>query len=492
MFAELFKAIGVPVTPIGSEAHWQNGLVEVSGRVWQRGFEMLCDKHDFRVGEEHRILLGCIGLNRSHNTRARHAGFSPLQWVLGRNLTLPTSLCENASNLAAQETIEFGEPQFQRRLQLLADCDESWIRADNDSKVRRTILGRMRPVRGPFVSGAQIYIHRKQGALGKSPGRCWVGPAVVICPDGDNLWCSLGSHLIKTAKELCRHASEEELMSCQLVASEISLCSKKMQQGQEKQHFIDLTGEDGDELPDDVRGLHEAPTAGEQENHGPNLDGVLDSIQEEDTQKHDRGVANDLLKGINVVENDLMDEEQELPVSFPTVNDPYAVPRALESGVGPNPPRSETPLLPPTGPPLPVGVGSQRGGPGGSALRGPSRGNGGERGEPRRISFTPAVGEKRKASEVDDNLVGAQPNGNKSRQEIPVENKDKEVFLSNRTEFGRGSETQELELENFLSERFHFSPAKRHGRQCYLARHGGMEAKCFVGEKKGKHKKGRT
>ena len=39
IFAGFFQALGVPIANTGTEAQWQNGLIEVSGRAWQRAFE---------------------------------------------------------------------------------------------------------------------------------------------------------------------------------------------------------------------------------------------------------------------------------------------------------------------------------------------------------------------------------------------------------------------------------------------------------------------
>ena len=125
---------------------------------------------DYSIGkkDQHFCTLAFMGTTRAHNSRTRKCGFAPLQWVLRWCLPLPTSLTSSTHNLAAQQTID-GEGTFQRRLQLLCDCDKRSVECDNDSRVRRCLLDRTRPTRGPFLAGTQVYAYRRQGNLGAPP-----------------------------------------------------------------------------------------------------------------------------------------------------------------------------------------------------------------------------------------------------------------------------------------------------------------------------------
>ncbi len=109
------------------------------------------------------VELTAQATNRAHNARCTKDGYGPMQWLRGRNISLPTSLTDSADNLAAQHTIERGTEAFRQRLRILRDADVSWVKADNSSRVRRAILSRVRPTRGPFLEGSQIYIWRNRG-----------------------------------------------------------------------------------------------------------------------------------------------------------------------------------------------------------------------------------------------------------------------------------------------------------------------------------------
>lgn len=447
-----------------------NGLVEVSGRVWKRAFEKTVEKQQISDKDRHLTVLAFTGTNRAHNSRARHAGFSPLQWVLGRNLPLPSSLTANTHNLAAQETSAHPESPFHRRLQLLGDCDVSWVEADNDGRVRKAVLGRMRPMRGPFCGGAQIYVGRKRGALGQAPGKTWVGPCVVICEDGDNVWRSSGRHLIKTAKELCRHASEDELRACQLVASELSLCSKQLADGQRPHAFLDLTDEETN-VPDDLC-QNVSVEAAAAEGHSHATEGSPLVVQQGSVAHDEVGDGLGLCPG---------------PSGPPAPTGPPPVTMSPPLPTGP-------PVGPPSRveqPPLDQDVEGETGGLLGGEHAGESITHTGRTGNAtgvkRHISFTPGLGlesvarQKRRGSPVS---IRKQPAVNKSRQNPPEDTKQRETFFSNRVEIREREEHQEHELGCFLGERIRFVGQKEWGK--YQRRHKtvGLPAQCLLAQKK--------
>ena len=55
---------------------------------------------------------------------------------------------------------------------------------------------------------------------------------------------------MKVAKEHLRHATEDGIRACQIVAGELAFQSKRLAQGAERHGFLDLTGEEPVESPD--------------------------------------------------------------------------------------------------------------------------------------------------------------------------------------------------------------------------------------------------
>lgn len=243
IFAEACTSLGIPCSATGTEAHWQHGQVEVLGGIWKTGFHKLASQHCLTVGDFDGVVRGFMSMNRARNNRARHHGYSPTQWALGVSPTLPWSLTDNHENLAVQETMLLDGSPFKARLQLAADAEVAFLQADNDSRIRRALLHKARPQRGPYLPGAQVYFYRKRNALGKSNiERAWQGPAVVLCQRSESaVWVDHMGALVKVAPECLRFATTEELRSCQLIAAHLVLRGKELGKSGHARGYLDLT-----------------------------------------------------------------------------------------------------------------------------------------------------------------------------------------------------------------------------------------------------------
>lgn len=141
-----------------------------------------------------------------------------------------------------------------------ADAEVAFLQADNDARIRRALVHRARPHRGPYHSGAQVFFYRKKAAVSRHDvENCWCGPAVVICQDGEGVWLDHMGTLIKSSPDLLRFATREELLACQLVSAQLALRSRDLgKQGSEKS-FVDLTKDIPEpvELPPQASGMEE-------------------------------------------------------------------------------------------------------------------------------------------------------------------------------------------------------------------------------------------
>lgn len=137
-----------------------------------------------------------------------------------------------------------GEPTpFRRRLEILEGCDKALLEADTDNRVRRAILHRSRPVRGPFHAGAQVFAWRGGTVMKKNREQNWFGPGQVICQDKNTVWVDCHGRLLKCAPEQLRHATLEELRGCQAVAAELAFCSKRLKEPGSNTTYADLQAE---------------------------------------------------------------------------------------------------------------------------------------------------------------------------------------------------------------------------------------------------------
>eukprot|EP00959_Pyramimonas_sp_CCMP1952_P154396 3230168-Pyramimonas_sp.AAC.1 len=83
------------------------------------------------------------------NRLANNKGFSPAQWVLGENPSLPTSLGNiNADPVVAGQVTQ-GSLMW-RRLRLQGACEIAFHQSANSLALRRAVLSKTRPRPGPF------------------------------------------------------------------------------------------------------------------------------------------------------------------------------------------------------------------------------------------------------------------------------------------------------------------------------------------------------
>ena len=96
------------------------------------------------VGHE-QVASAAVMATWARNQRPNESGFSPAQWVLGRNPRLPWSLLERPvkSNLASYSAAET-EPSFVRRMAIYHAAKIGFERLDSNARLRRALLARSR------------------------------------------------------------------------------------------------------------------------------------------------------------------------------------------------------------------------------------------------------------------------------------------------------------------------------------------------------------
>ena len=88
-------------------------------------------------------------------------------------------------------------------------CRMAAIETEANAKIRKSVIGRSRPMRGNYVPGDLVYYWRAGHDVHEAQGQ-WLGPARVIGVQGGNVWVSHRETAIKCAKEQLRMASLSE------------------------------------------------------------------------------------------------------------------------------------------------------------------------------------------------------------------------------------------------------------------------------------------
>ena len=190
---------------------WQRGRIERHGAIIKQMLDRFDQDHTI-VSTEHldQVLLACF---MAKNSLMRHHGYSPEQIVLGKSTKLPASLSSDESSIAHGLAIgDSPESEyFRNTLDLRSKARIAFLKADNDHAIRRALLRKSCPIRGPYEKGQLVmYWMKAPKASRLGPGR-WHGPAKVICQESPSaVWISHGDRLFKCAPESLRPASMRE------------------------------------------------------------------------------------------------------------------------------------------------------------------------------------------------------------------------------------------------------------------------------------------
>ena len=223
-----------------SDAHWQLGRVEVHGGILKKMLDkMHCDA-PIRTSDQFEMALtqAC----NAKNALGRVKGYSPEQGVLGVARRLPASLMDGQGqgSLVLAEGASEESDRFREALDRRCSARKAFVDADNSSSLRRALLRRTRPLRGPCEPGDLVLYWRRKGAnLRREHGR-WHGPASVVVVEGTrNVWLNHSGKLVRAAPEQLRPASFREWKTLRDMMAKPSW-SQPLTSGT----FIDLEGDD--------------------------------------------------------------------------------------------------------------------------------------------------------------------------------------------------------------------------------------------------------
>ena len=199
------------ILPRVSTESWQNGRAEKHGHIIKQMLERYDNEEVIQSPQEFdTVLQACF---QAKNALARHQGYSPEQIVLGKSKKLPASICSDESS--ASHGLAVGEgldsEHFRRVLNIRARARQAFILADNSQSMRRAMLRRSCPMRGPFQPGQIVMYWIKRNKPNRQEVGRWHGPAKVVFQEGQSvIWISHGDRLLRCAPENIRPAALRE------------------------------------------------------------------------------------------------------------------------------------------------------------------------------------------------------------------------------------------------------------------------------------------
>ena len=232
----LMKSHNVEVRQVGVGAPHQLGVGERQGGLLKAIMKTAIVEKEITGAEAINWL--CAEATRTKNCLVNHGGFSPSQWVLGQTPVDVTSMIdgEPEQSLGLQQQLvdatgdESYQDKFTRQLVIRQAAKEAYMKVDSSVKLRKALLRKSVPMRGPFVTGDLVMFRRRQR---------WFGPARVLSAEGrSSLWLLHSGVTILVAETSCRPAGAQEIYSKHILDLRPS-----------RKRERDLEMDDADEMP---------------------------------------------------------------------------------------------------------------------------------------------------------------------------------------------------------------------------------------------------
>ena len=225
--AHLLSSHGTTIRQTAARAPFQLGVGERHGGLLKEIMKRVIHERQLQGAED--IAALCSEAAKVKNNLLNHAGYTPSQWVMGFMPEDKTSIfsCdfdENMGvhqNLVSMEEDESGSQDvFQKQLLLRQFAKQAYMEADSCQKIRKSLLRKSVPMRGPYQPGDLVSFLKKDR---------WLGPARVLANEGrSSLWLVHNGVTVLVAETACRPATGQEILKKHILELRPSRKRKRM------------------------------------------------------------------------------------------------------------------------------------------------------------------------------------------------------------------------------------------------------------------------
>lgn len=210
LFSDTLQEMGVKVTSIAGQAHWQHGQIE-------RHIGILKDmmsravKHTQTSGPEQMEIM-CRECTQAKNSLIREHGFSPEQLVFGHEVRREGELWANGELVAYHHEVGDKSNYLARMMKYRYEARKAFVESHASSLLERTARNRTKSWKEPQIGVVCFFYRENRKTKDKGVVSGWVGPAYVVGLQGNgNAWVTMGGRSYLVAPEMCREAVGEEL-----------------------------------------------------------------------------------------------------------------------------------------------------------------------------------------------------------------------------------------------------------------------------------------
>ncbi len=198
---------GTHIRPIAAEAHWQLGRTERHGGWFETVLRKLIDQFSPQDQDQ---WMQCVHHAHVKNQMIQSYGYTPHQFVFGKNPHIPSDLMNEPLNVVAA-TASLTDESVAKSQALRTAARRAVVELQDDQSLRKALSARPR-VTLPFQPGDLVAYWRQQkwsqGQLHQT-GQ-WYGTAVVVGYVGRNIILAHRRQILRCAPEQIRYATTEE------------------------------------------------------------------------------------------------------------------------------------------------------------------------------------------------------------------------------------------------------------------------------------------
>ena len=160
-FENLVAQCGIQLRFVPPDAHWQLGKCERHGQACKWIARRLISQFAALSREEMDVVINMAV--HAKNSLVRRCGASPCQWVFGRQPRAPSSLLSEPEAVEAKSMVDNNDALLQVEM-VRHEAMKAFADYEFNQALRRAMLRKGRPYRGPLEVGQKIayYRHRTQ------------------------------------------------------------------------------------------------------------------------------------------------------------------------------------------------------------------------------------------------------------------------------------------------------------------------------------------
>ena len=212
VFMSTLCANGVEIRQAGLEAPEQIGRVERHGGIFKNMLKRVVKDRNV-VGKD-ELTLAIAMTVAAKNEMLRRGGFSPAQWVLGRNPRSPGAQGDEDefADLGTIQAQVDGTSAFGVSAAYRASARRAFVHEDTSKRVQKAILHKSAPLPGDYQVGDLVSYRREQ--RGGETGTQWsVASRIIGTEDDKTLWVLCEGLPVCVAKDRLRPVTGPEALA---------------------------------------------------------------------------------------------------------------------------------------------------------------------------------------------------------------------------------------------------------------------------------------